>query len=53
MIVAGGMSSLAKGTHTRITGTMGDVYQTLADDVLHAGISKFPTATRKVGALLA
>jgi len=53
MIVAGGMSKLARGRHTRITGTVGDVYLTLADEVLGAGIGKFPTATRKLGALLA
>ena len=36
MIVAGGMSRLAKGSHTRITGTVGDVYLTLADEVVGA-----------------
>lgn len=53
MIVAGGMSGLAKGKHTRITGTVGDVYLTLADEVLGAGLGKFPTATKKLSALLA
>ena len=53
MIVAGGMGRLAKGTHTRITGTVGDVYATIADEVLGAGIGKFPTATKKLGALVA
>ncbi|MBK5294503.1 MAG: DUF1552 domain-containing protein [Acidobacteriia bacterium] len=53
MIIAGGMSRLARGRHTRITGTVGDVYLTLADEVLGAGIGKFPTATKKLGALLA
>jgi hypothetical protein len=53
MIIAGGMSKLAKGAHTRVTGTVGDVYLTLADEVMGAGLGKFPTATRKVGALLA
>ena len=53
MIVAGGLKSLAKGRHTRITGTVGDVYLTLADDVLRAGLEKFPTATKKLGTLLA
>jgi hypothetical protein len=53
MIVAGGMGRLARGKHTRITGTVGDVYLTLADEVLGAGIGKFPTATKKLGALLA
>ena len=42
-----------EGQHTRITGTVGDVYLTLADEVLQAGIGKFPTATKKLGALLA
>jgi len=53
MIVAGGMSRLAKGRHTRITGTVGDVYLTLADQVMGAGISKFPTATKSLSPLLA
>ena len=52
MLVAGGRR-LAKGTHTRITGTVGDVYLTLADEVVQAGLGKFPTATRKLGALVA
>ena len=52
MIVAGGMKRIARGTHTRVTGTMGDVYLTLADEVLGAGIGSFPTATKKVGDLL-
>ena len=53
MIVAGGGKRLARGKHTRITGTVGDVYLTLADEVIGAGLGKFPTATRKVGTLLA
>jgi hypothetical protein len=53
MIVAGGSRRLAHGAHTRITGTVGDVYLTLADELLGAGIGKFPTATKKVSALLA
>ncbi len=53
MIVAGGIGRLAKGTHNRITGTVGDVYLTLADEVMQAGIGKFPTATKKLNALLA
>jgi hypothetical protein len=53
MIVAGGSSRLAKGKHTRITGTVGDVYLTVADEIMGAELGKFPTATRKLGALLA
>ena len=53
MILAGGLPSLAKGKHTRITGTVGDVYLTVADEIMGAGIGKFPTATKKLGSLLA
>jgi hypothetical protein len=31
--------------------TVGDVYLTVADEVVGAGIGKFPTATKKLGAL--
>jgi hypothetical protein len=52
MIVAGGSPKVAKGSHTRVTGTVGDVYMTVADEVVGAGIKKFPTATKKIGAIL-
>src|ERR1700722_1083510 len=52
MIVAGGSPKLARGSHTRVTGTVGDVYVTVADEIVGAGIGKFPTATKKLGALL-
>jgi hypothetical protein len=53
MVVAGGIKRLSAGRHTRVTGTVGDVYLTLADEVMEAGIGKFPTASRTVGDLLA
>jgi hypothetical protein len=53
MVVAGGSSKLAKGKHTRITGTAGDIYVTLADEILGANLNKFPTATKKLGVLVA
>jgi Protein of unknown function (DUF1552) len=53
MIVASGMNKVARGKHTRVTGTVGDAYLTLADEVLGAGLGKFPTATGKMSALLA
>ena len=53
MLVAGGVGKIAKGRHTRVTGTVGDVYLTIADEIVQAGIGKFPTATRKIGDLLA
>ena len=51
MIVAGRQANSPEGIHTSVTGTVGDVYLTLADDVMGAGLGKFPTATRKLGAL--
>src|SRR6185369_3119056 len=53
MIVAGHAGKLATGQHTKVMGTAGDLYLTLADDVLGAGLGKFPTATRKLTGLLA
>jgi len=50
--VDGGKKRQAKGAHKRITGTVADVCTTVADDVVGAGIIKFPTATKKIGALL-
>ncbi len=53
MLVAGGVGKIAKGRHTRVTGTVGDVYLTIADEIVGAGIGKFPTASRKISDLLA
>ncbi len=53
LLIASGIPRLATGTHTRITGTVGDLYLTLADEIMQAGLGKFPTATRKLSALLA
>ncbi len=53
MVVAGHAGRLATGMHSRVTGTVGDLYLTLADEVMGAGLGKFPTATRKLGTLLA
>ncbi len=53
LIVAGHAGRLATGLHSRMTGTFGDLYLTLADDVMNVGLGKFPTATRKLGGLLA
>lgn len=53
MLVAGGVGKIAKGRHTRVTATVGDVYLTVADEIVNAGIGKFPTASRRVTDLLA
>jgi hypothetical protein len=53
LLVAGHAGKLATGMHTKMTGTIGDLYLTLADDVMQAGLTKFPTASKKLTALLA
>jgi hypothetical protein len=37
---------LKTGLHTQTTGTLGDLYLTLTDEVMRAGAGKFPTAGR-------
>jgi hypothetical protein len=53
VIVAGHVGSLKTGHHTRTTGTIGDLYLTIADDVMGAGLGAFPTANRRMTELLA
>jgi hypothetical protein len=52
VIVAGHVGSLKTGHHTRTTGTIGDLYLTVADDLLGAGLGTFPTANRRMTELL-
>src|SRR5579885_823556 len=46
LILAGHAGRLATGMHSRVTGTIGDLYVTLAEDVLGTKI-ELPTADRK------
>jgi uncharacterized protein DUF1552 len=52
LILAGHAGKMKTGLHTRTTGTLGDLYVTLADEVLKAGINGFPTAERKLAEIL-
>ena len=40
------------GLHTRTTGTLGDLYLTLSEEVLGAQIKAFPTAERKLNEIV-
>jgi hypothetical protein len=51
-LVAGG-KKLTVGRHVRIPGTIGDLYLTVADEVLGAGLGKFPAANRTLTEILA
>jgi len=53
MIVAGGSPKLARGSYTKVEGTIGDAYLTVADDIVGAGIGKFPTGSKKISSILA
>jgi hypothetical protein len=51
-IIAGHAGRLKTGTYSQLTGTTGDLHLTLADEVMHAGIGQFPTASRKISEVL-
>lgn len=48
MIAAGHAGNMKTGRHTRVTGTVGDLYLTLAEEVVGAPIEEFPTADQKL-----
>jgi hypothetical protein len=48
MVLAGHAGGLKTGRHTRIAGTMGDLYLTLAEEVVGAPIGRFPTGEKKL-----
>ena len=48
VLLAGHAGGMKTGLHTRTTGTLGDLYLTLADEVLKVGIGTFPTAETKL-----
>jgi hypothetical protein len=51
-IVAGHLNKMATGTHSKVTGAMGDLYLAVANDVLKVGLDGFPTAGRKLEGLV-
>src|SRR3954454_25114664 len=53
MIVAGHAGRLKMGSHTRVMGTIGDLYLTLADEIMEANLGRFPTASKKMTEILA
>ncbi|MBM3727668.1 MAG: DUF1552 domain-containing protein [Acidobacteria bacterium] len=52
MIAAGHAGGLKTGLHSRLTGTLGDLYITLADEGLKAGVGTFPTFDRKLSGVV-
>jgi hypothetical protein len=52
-LVAGSKDKIALGRHTKIAGTIGDLYTTLFDGVMGVGLGKMPTANRQLTEILA
>src|SRR5262249_36849718 len=48
LILAGHAGGLITGQHSKVTGTVGDLYLTLANQVMGAGIKSFPTAEKSL-----
>jgi len=51
-LVAGSKEKLTLGRHTKIAGTIGDLYTTLFDGVVGAGLGKMPAANRQLTEIL-
>jgi hypothetical protein len=51
VIVAGHAGNLRNGLHTRTTGTISDLYLSVASDVMRSGIEQFPSAHRKLAGI--
>ena len=51
-IVAGYRKKLKTGMHTKAAGTLGDLYLTVANDILGAGIDNFPTGRQSIKELV-
>jgi len=51
-IVAGHVNKTVTGTHSKVTGSIGDLYLAVANDVLKVKVDAFPTASRKLEGLV-
>jgi hypothetical protein len=52
LILAGRAGGVKTGLHTRTTGTLGDLYLTLADEVFQAKLGTFSTAHQKLNEIV-
>jgi hypothetical protein len=52
MILAGHVGNMKTGLHTKVYSTNGDVYLTVAEEIFKEPIGKFPTAGKKLTALV-
>lgn len=52
MIAAGHAGNMKTGRHTRVAGTVGDLYLTLAEEAIGAKIGAFPTGDKKLSEII-
>ena len=52
MILAGHAGRLKTGEHTRVMGTLGDLYLTVADEIMGCDLGRFPTASKRMTEVL-
>jgi hypothetical protein len=52
IVAAGHLGAMKTGSHTEVTGTIGDLYLTVADELFNIGIDKFPTANQKLNVIV-
>jgi hypothetical protein len=53
LIVAGRAGGLVTGRHSKMTGSVGDLYLTLANNVMGVPLESFPSATRPLSGITA
>jgi len=51
VIIAGHLGRMKTGLHSRMQGTIGELYRALADDVMGIGLGPFATVNRKLSGL--
>ena len=52
LLLAGHAGGMKTGLHTRTTGTLGDLYLTVANEVMGTHVKGFPTAERKLSEIV-
>lgn len=52
-VIVAGHTRLVTGTHTKMTGTISDLYLTLANDVMGANLESFPSTGKKLRGVVA
>ncbi len=52
MILAGHAGGMKTGRHTRVTGTVGDLYWTIADELMGTRLDRFPSGDKKLSQII-